>query len=91
LHSAITRQDTSGAPAGGWYPAQRMTPEEAVRGYTVWSANAGFDERDAGTIAVGKRADLTVLNVDPFRADGPALLRGAVVLTLSRGRVTFQR
>jgi hypothetical protein len=91
LHSAITRQDTSGAPSGGWHPAQRMTPEEAVRGYTVWSAHAGFDEGDAGTIAVGKRADLTVLNVDPFRADGPALLRGAVVLTLSRGRVTFQR
>ncbi len=91
LHSAITRQDTSGAPAGGWYPAQRMTPEEAVRGYTAWSAHAGFDEVDAGTIAVGKRADLTVLDVDPFRADGPALLRGAVVLTISRGRVTFQR
>ena len=91
LHSAITRQDTTGAPAGGWYPAQRLTPEEAVRGYTVWSAAAGFDEEDAGTIRVGKRADLTVLDVDPFRADGPALLRGAVLLTLSRGRVTFQR
>lgn len=91
LHSAITRQDTSGAPSGGWYPAQRITREEAVRGYTVWSAHAGFDERHAGAIAAGKRADLTVLNVDPFRADGPALLRGAVVLTLSRGRVTFQR
>ncbi len=89
LHSAITRQDTSGAPPGGWYPAQRMTAEEAVRGYTLWGAHAGFDEGDAGTIAVGKRADLTVLNVDPFRADGPALLRGAVVLTMSRGRVTF--
>ncbi len=91
LHSAITRQDTTGAPAGGWYPAQRLTQEEAVRGYTVWSAAAGFDEEDAGTIRVGKRADLTVLDVDPFRADGPALLRGAVLLTLSRGRVTFQR
>ncbi|MFN0097261.1 MAG: amidohydrolase [Gemmatimonadaceae bacterium] len=88
LHSAVTRQDTSGAPPGGWYPAQRMTAEEAVRGYTLWAAYAGFDEGDAGTIAVGKRADLTVLNVDPFRADGPALLRGAVVLTMSRGRVT---
>ncbi|MBK7905162.1 MAG: amidohydrolase [Gemmatimonadetes bacterium] len=91
LHSAITRQDTTGAPAGGWYPAQRLTPEEAVRGYTVWSAEAGFDEDDAGTIRVGKRADLTVMDVDPFRADGPALRRGAVLLTLSRGRVTFQR
>ena len=91
LHSAITRQDTSGAPSGGWYPAQRMTPEEAVRGYTVWGAYAGFDEQDAGTIAVGKRADFTVMDVDPFRADGAALMRGAVVLTVSRGRVTFQR
>ena len=50
-----------------------------------------FREDDAGTIRVGKRADLTVMDVDPFRADGPALRRGAVLLTLSRGRVTFQR
>jgi predicted amidohydrolase YtcJ len=91
LHSAITRQDTSGAPAGGWYPGERMTPEEAVRGYTAWSAFAGFDEQDAGTIAVGKRADFTVLDVDPFRAGPAELLRGKVVLTVYRGRVTFQR
>lgn len=89
LHSAITRQDTSGAPPGGWYPAQRMTPEEAVRGYTVWSAYAGFDEQEAGTVAVGKRADFSVLTVDPFRVAGQSLLRGAIVLTVSRGRVTF--
>jgi predicted amidohydrolase YtcJ len=91
LHSAITRQDTSGAPPGGWYPEQRMTPEEAVRGYTVWSAYAGFDERDAGTLAVGRRADITVLSVDPFRDDPRTLLRGQVLMTISRGRITYQR
>ena len=91
LHSAITRQDTSGAPPGGWYPGQRMTPEEAVRGYSAWSAYAGFDEQEAGVLAVGKRADVTVLTVDPFRATPRDLLRGAVVLTVSRGRITFQR
>ena len=91
LQSAITRMDTSGAPPGGWYPAQRMTPEEAVRGYTVWSAYAGFDETDAGTIVVGKRADMTALDVDPFRADARTLLGGAVVVTVSRGRVTYRR
>lgn len=92
LHSAITRQDTTGAPPQGWYPDQRMTAEEAVRGYTSWSAFAGFDERDAGTIAVGRRADLTVLDVDPFRSAAPAdLLRGQVRLTVSRGRITYAR
>jgi predicted amidohydrolase YtcJ len=92
LHSAITRQDTTGAPAAGWFPEQRMTPEEAVRGYTAWSAIAGFDEDDAGTIAVGKRADFTVLSVDPFRLTTPAaLMRGKVAMTISRGRLTFVR
>ncbi|MBK6485576.1 MAG: amidohydrolase [Gemmatimonadetes bacterium] len=92
LHSAMTRQDTTGAPAGGWYPDQRMTPEEAVRGYTSWNAVAGFDEQDAGTIAVGKRADVTVLDVDPLRLASPTeILGGRVLLTVSRGRVTYER
>jgi predicted amidohydrolase YtcJ len=57
----------------------------------VWSARAGFDERESGTLAVGKRADLTLVSVDPFRADPAALLRGQVLLTVSHGRVTYQR
>jgi predicted amidohydrolase YtcJ len=68
-----------------------MTAEEAVRGYTVWGAFAGFDEQEAGMIAVGKRADVTVLTVDPFRATSQELLRGAVVMTVSRGRVVYRR
>ncbi len=92
LHSATTRMDTMGAPVGGWYPDQRMTTEEAVRGYTVWNAHAGFDEQQGGTIAVGKRADLTVVDVDPFRMATPnALLKGRVMLTVSRGRVVYER
>jgi len=92
LHSAITRQDTTGAPPAGFTPAQRLTAEEAVRGYTVWNAYAGFDEARAGTIAVGKRADLTVIDVDPFRmGSARELLGGRVVLTVFNGRVTHQR
>lgn len=91
LHSAITRQDTTGAPPGGWYPEQRMTAEEAVRGYTAWGAFAGFDDAKAGRLTPGMRADMTVLDVDPFRATPAEILRGHVVLTLSRGRLTYQR
>lgn len=91
LHSAITRQDTTGAPDGGWYPAQRMTAEEAVRGYTRWNAYAGHDEGEAGVLTAGMRADLTVIDVDPFTMRTPReLLRGRVVMTVSRGRITAQ-
>ena len=92
LHSAITRQDTSGTPASGWYPAERMTADEAVRAYTRWNAYAGFDETQAGMLLGGFRADLTVIDVDPFRMQSPReLLKGKVVMTISRGRITAGR
>ena len=92
LHSAITRQDKTGQPAGGWYPEERMTPEEAVRGYSTWAAHAAFAEADTGQIAAGRLADLTALSVDPLTtgATSPAaLLNGAVRLTVVDGRVRF--
>lgn len=92
LHSAITRQDTQGQPTGGWYPAQRMTPEEAVRGYSTWAAYAAFAEADNGQIAAGRLADLSALTVDPMAlgtSDPAALLAGQVRLTVVHGAIAF--
>lgn len=92
LHSAITRQDKDGQPAGGWYPEQRMTPEEAVRGYSTWAAYAAFAEKDLGQIAAGRLADFSALSLDPMTvgATTPAqLLGGRVRLTVVGGRVAF--
>lgn len=66
LHSAVTRTDTLGQPAGGWFPDQRLTVEEAVRGYTLWAQRAAFVELRRGMLAPGLDADLTVLDRDPF-------------------------
>jgi predicted amidohydrolase YtcJ len=92
LHSAVTRQTREGQPAGGWRPEERVTIEEALRGWTTWAAWAGFEEQDAGVLAVGRRADVTVVSLDPFetaRRDPTALLTGRVVLTIGNGRVLF--
>ena len=91
LHSAITRQDKAGNPDGGWYPGERMTPEEALRGYTSWAAFAAFDEARGGQLAAGRRADFTVLSTDPLTAASTQdLLSGTVRLTVSRGRVAYR-
>jgi predicted amidohydrolase YtcJ len=91
LHSAITRRDKSRQPNGGWYPEQRMTPEEAVRGYTTWAAYAGFDERKGGQITPGRRADLTVLDLDPFTAAPDRLLDGHAIMTVAGGRIVAEK
>ena len=37
------------------------------RGYTNWSAYASFREDETGIIQKGRWADLTVMDLDPFR------------------------
>src|ERR1043166_3593261 len=85
LHSAITRQDKSGQPPGGWRSEERLTPEEAVRGFTSWAAYSEFAEGRSGTIAAGGRADLTVIDVDPLTVASDKLLGGHVTMTIAHG------
>jgi predicted amidohydrolase YtcJ len=89
LYSAITRQDPNGKPDGGWFPEQRLTPAEALAGFTSGAAFAAFEENEGGAIAVGKRADLTALSVDPLEAAPLELRSATVVATVVRGRVVY--
>ncbi|MGV8921754.1 MAG: amidohydrolase [Thermomonas sp.] len=66
LYSAVTRQDREGHPPGGWFPAQRMTAAEALRGFTADAAWAGFDEDQVGRLAPGLHADFVILATDPL-------------------------
>ena len=94
LHSAITRQDKNSQPEGGWYPAQRMSSDEAVRGYTSWSAYASFREDDTGIIEPGRWADLTIMDIDPFiLADEspPDILNGRILMTIVGGNIAYER
>jgi predicted amidohydrolase YtcJ len=52
----------------GWPPAQRMAPLEALAAFTVGAAYASFREHEAGRVAPGYLADLTVLDRSPLTA-----------------------
>jgi len=90
LYAATTRQDAHGEPAGGWYPAQCLSLEEAVRAYTAGSAAAERASARRGTLSAGKDADLVVLSADPFRLPLEALLSIQVELTMAGGCITFE-
>jgi len=93
LHAAITRRGKDLRPEGGWYPAQVMAAEEALRGYTAWGAYAAFEEEVAGIVGPGRRADLTVMSLDPLGVGSTSpddLLGGHVVMTIVAGRVVFR-
>ncbi len=93
LHAAITRRDKERQPPDGWYPEESLTPEEAVRAYTSWSAYAAHWEERTGVLAPGRWADLTIMDIDPFvlgETNPGAILEGKIVTTIVAGRVVHR-
>jgi predicted amidohydrolase YtcJ len=91
IYAAVTRQDHNGWPEEGWHPEQRMTMEEAIKGFTIWAAYAAWQEDILGSIEVGKLADLTVLDKDLLSIEPKEILETKVLATIVGGEARYIR
>lgn len=89
IYAAVTRQDVKGWPPGGWYPNEKLSREEAVRGFTLDAAYAGFMERSVGSLESGKRADFIVLDQDIFEIDTAGIAGIKVLQTWLDGELVY--
>ena len=87
IQTAVTRQDSEGSPPGGWIPGQRISLEEAIRGYTIGAAWAGHREAEEGSLTPGKLADVVVLSQDLFAVEPHQMGETQVLLTVVGGRI----
>jgi predicted amidohydrolase YtcJ len=71
------------------HPVEALTREQAVEVYTQGSAFAEFEEREKGTIAKGKLADIAVLSEDIFTMPVEALPQTESILTLVDGKIVY--
>lgn len=90
FHSAVARQDANNWPAGGWFPEQRMTREEALRSMTLWPAYAAFQEKQMGSLTPGKFADFVILDQDIMRVPAELILNTNVVATYLGGKEVYR-
>ena len=89
IYAAVTRQDQKGWPAGGWYPDQKLTLAEAIRGFTRDAAYAAFEEGSRGTIEQGKLADFTIVEGDLYATPQSELFKARVRYTVVGGEVVY--
>ena len=87
-YASVTRMMPDGTP---FYPAQKMTREEALRSYTLNGAYAAFEEDVKGSITPGKYADFTVLDRDILTVPDAEIPDTKVDLTIIGGVVKYQR
>ena len=93
MHTAVNRTAPPGYPYGGpdseepFLPAERLSLPAAIAAFTIGSAYVNHDEREAGSVEPGKRADLVVLDRNLFAQPTTEIGLAQVDLTLVDGAV----
>lgn len=87
IWSAVTRQSREGDIIG---PDERVDRWQALRAITIDAAWQIREERQKGSIEVGKLADLVVLDGNPLVVDEGKILDIRVMETLKEGKTVYE-
>ena len=91
FYAATERKDMKGLPANGFQKENALSRIEALRGMTIWAARSNFEEKEKGSIEVGKFADFVILDQDLMKAKGADLPRIKVLKTFVNGEKVYEK
>ena len=87
IWSAVNRITTSGQVLGS---EQRISPIDALRATTINSAYENFEEKERGSIEIGKWADFVVLSANPVSVDPMTIKDIKVLRTVVEGKTVYE-
>ena len=91
IYAAVTRRTLDDKNPGGWIPEQKISVEDALRAYTIDAAYATFDEKDKGSLAVGRLADVVIVDRNLTRIPPETIRDARIDYTIVGGRIVYQR
>ncbi|MGJ8745679.1 amidohydrolase [Polaribacter sp.] len=90
FYAATIRKDINNYPENGFQMENALTREETLKGMTIWAAYANFEEKEKGSIEVGKFADFVILNQDIMKVEGNKIPNSKVVSTFLNGEKVYE-
>jgi predicted amidohydrolase YtcJ len=91
IDAAVNRRTLDGKHPKGWFSEQKITVAEAIEAYTLGSAHAAGQEKERGTVEVGKLADLVVLSRDILaKEEQDRIADTKVEITIVGGKVVYE-
>ena len=91
IQVGVTHRDPEDPHRTSWRPEERVDLPTAIAMYTINAANHNHLERQAGSIKVGKLADLVVLERNLFEVPVDELHAVRVMKTIVEGKTVFQQ
>jgi predicted amidohydrolase YtcJ len=88
LYAAVTRMSEAGRKT--YYPAQKLTMEQAIAAYTTGAAYAEFAEKQKGKLEPGMLADFVVLDRDITAVPPTKCLETNVLRTVVGGKTVYE-
>jgi predicted amidohydrolase YtcJ len=88
FYGSVTRKTREGVV---FVPEQRVSREEGLRAYTLNNAYAAFEEKEKGSLAPGKLADIVVLSKNVMTIPDDEIPTARVDLTILGGKVRYER
>jgi hypothetical protein len=88
LYAAVTRKSENGKQE--YFPAQKLTMDQAIAAYTTGSAFAEFEEKEKGKLVPGMLADFVVLDHDVTAVSPDKVIATRVVRTVMGGKTVYE-
>ncbi|WP_426094928.1 amidohydrolase [Flavobacterium sp. DSR2-3-3] len=86
FHAAVARKDSKEYPKGGFQMENALTRAETLRGMTIWAAFSNFEEKEKGSLEVGKWADFVMFDQDLMKVEENKIVKMKPTNTYLKGQ-----
>lgn len=90
IQVAVTRRGLKDGPGQAWLPQETVDLSLMLAAYTINGAYVNFQEKETGSIEVGKAADLIVLDRNLFDVPRHEIHQVKVLLTVLEGKEVYR-
>ena len=85
FHAAVARKDSKEYPKGGFLMENALSRAETLRGMTIWAAYSNFEEKEKGSLEVGKWADFVIFDQDIMKIEESKIVKLKPINTYVKG------
>ncbi len=91
IEIAITRRALGNTKDASWIPDERASLKEMLAAYTINGAYVNHEEKETGSLEVGKSADFVVLDKNLFKLSADQIHTTHVLWTFLQGKAVYRQ